>query len=237
MIILYVPFSRDKSGDLSSLVELWKKNHLQNRDEPLFIMYFEDEVNFDVITEKLEIYICAHGASKDENFMLLGNKADFSNADFIDMSTLADRFNHDLAYVSAQISAIHLYCCGSQKKNEQMSIFFQHGMILYDGPIKFYGGNLTPADNNGRLWSIGLSDPKPVWATMQIIRQSNNPVDESLMPERSAIKRFGISHEEALAKHRARFFEKIKKKRASDFREFRQGKENIDNSGPVAKND
>jgi hypothetical protein len=236
MIILYIPFSREKSGDLSPLVVEWKKNHLRNKDEPLSIMYFEDKVDFDVITEKLEIYICAHGASNDEHFMLLGNKVDFSNADFIDMSTLADRFNHDLAYVSAQISAIHLYCCGSQKKNEEMSMFFQQGLILYDGPIKFYGGNLTPADNNGRLWSLGISNPKPVSATMQIIRKSIHSQDPDIMPERSSIKRYGISHEEVIAKKRDCFFDQIKKKRASCFRELRQGKENMDNKGPIAKN-
>lgn len=115
MKILYVPFSRHQAGDLKTMVELWKKNDERFSPERIEIIYFNDDIDYDQFDEKIDIYICAHG-SDDENLKVLFNHSNPLVAESLDIQKVAERFEGDILPISYWISAIHLYCCGTDKK-------------------------------------------------------------------------------------------------------------------------
>ena len=117
-MILYVPFKRDNAGDLVDRVEQWKKNPAVSSQEPIHVIYYDDDFDAELILSaiRLDVYICAHGLA-DDSPLVVANNADLSIADRIDVEEVSRRFLHDFLFVSHQFAVIHLYCCGSETKN------------------------------------------------------------------------------------------------------------------------
>lgn len=203
MKILYVPFPCEKAGDLSNLVNIWKDNHLKNYDSPIKIVYFNEDIGDALEDVQFEVYICAHGFD-DLAFMFVGNHTDYSKADFIDIQTLADRFNHDFLYYSTQIISTHLYSCGSYQKNKSIAEQFQSKVLRTKGTINYYHGSITTADAFGKQWSLGGDKPVPVADTIRkiYIPSVSLELDEK---KRESIKLIP-TYEEFLEKKRNQFF-------------------------------
>ena len=218
MKILYVPYPRERAGDLANLVDIWKENHLKNYNSPIKIMYFNEYAGSALDNVKFEVYICAHG-SDDLNFMFVGNHTDLSKVEFIDIQTVAARFNQDFLYYSTQIISTHLYCCGNYQKNKSIADQFQAKVIGFTGTINYYTGSITTADKQGKQWSLGGAKPVPV---ADIVRNIFVPYI-TLEPE--IIKRKSIKHiptyEECLEKRRDQFFSYSKANRLKTIQERR----------------
>ncbi len=208
-MILYVPFPRSQAGDLISAVESWKKEQNKLSIDSVHIIYHGDDVDFDAEPVlPSEIYICAHGFSDSYPFVV-GNNGDITKTDFINIQIVADRFNQDFGSVFHQIDAIHLYCCGSQGKNQQMAELLRMGLMRNDISIHSYDGAITTPDSNGVRWSFSSNQTIPVHRTESVLFKQDN----SEMPS----CRVGIKTEVI-----QRFLEEAKETRRYDF--FARGK-------------
>nr|UVT38025.1 hypothetical protein cemce18_00021 [uncultured bacterium] len=70
------------------------------------------------------------------------------------MPQLAERFNSDFLIVAHKICKVHVYCCGSQAKNENIATCFQN--LWYgkeNSKVCYYQGALSAPDIYGTLWS------------------------------------------------------------------------------------
>lgn len=161
MKILYVPFSRHQAGDLKSMVELWKKNDEQFSPDRIEIIYFNDDINYDQLDEKIEIYICAHG-SDDDNVTKLFNHSNPLVAESLDIKEVAERFERDILPISYWISTIHLYCCGTNNKNQMMAELLGHSLLRPEKPIYHYSGSVSIVDEYGKQWSFANHVKIPV---------------------------------------------------------------------------
>ncbi|MBL7481836.1 RNA-binding protein [Legionella bononiensis] len=220
MKILYVPFSREKAGDLTNLVNIWKENHLKNYNSPIKIVYFNEHAGIAPEDVTFEVFICAHGCD-EINFMFVGNHVDFSKADFIDIQTVAERFNHDFLYYSTQIISTHLYCCGNYQKNKSIAEQFQANVLGTVGIINYYNGSITTVDEQGKQWSLGGSKPVPVAETARKIFVPYISLEHE-MNKRKSIKH-RPTYEECLEQRRNKFFANCKKNRFKAIQERRHG--------------
>lgn len=211
MIILYVPFERHKAGDLVNLVNWWKHNQNTKLSAPLLIIYHKDKINYDAIGEISNLYICAHGYS-DDSPLGLGNYSCLATAELLKIPEVADHFNQDFVPIAYKIMAIHLYCCGSQKKNKQITELFRQNMLRPECPLYYYNGILTIADLNGTQWSFGVGKPIPVESVLAKLFYVE---PENLCPERKSIKQetFESGLEQARIDRRNRFFDRQKNDR------------------------
>ena len=166
MIILYVPFSRNNSGNLSVLVEAWKNNYFNATSKPIDIVYFNEDFDLKMLEAGAEIYICAHGS--DSNELLMLNHDNSSLAQTISIETVARRFNYDFLSMHNKIQYIHIYCCGSQKKNEGIARDFSNNLVLFCCPVISYSGSLFNANRHGELLTFnqGKFMPVKITATM-----------------------------------------------------------------------
>ena len=211
-MILYVPFTRDQAGDLVVLVEHWKTNHSRQSKQAIHIIYHGDDFDLMDDDDKTEIYVCAHGFS-DQYSELVGNYSAILKADLISIQTLANRFNHDFLSIASQISAIHLYCCGSQKKNMEIARQFRANLLRPELPIHSYSGRLTIADLNGTRWSFTEAKATPVETTAHILYPLEKCLDEPThrMPIKESTKEKSFARDKE--KKRDDFFAHQKKAR------------------------
>ncbi|KGP62680.1 hypothetical protein EP47_02520 [Legionella norrlandica] len=147
MIILYVPFERQESGDLSRSVDLWKEKHQNLFAEAIFIIFHKQplpQLNFQ---EEIRLYICAHGTEDGD---LVYNSSNYhSNIKSISIPTLSERFNYDFLYLAPRIQQIHLYCCGNEDKNMRLAALFQSNLLRKEySTIHFYKGNIEIPKKN-----------------------------------------------------------------------------------------
>lgn len=229
MKILYVPFTRDKAGDLRILVELWKKNYIQNFDNQIEIIYHGDESELEQYGKSLEIFICAHGTN-DQNEMIVLNNADSTKAESISIQTVADRFNYDFTYVAHLIDQIHIYCCGSQEKNRAICKLVQSNLVLSDHPLYYYNGSVTIVDEEGKQWSLGTDKKIPVQTT--VVKMESRDNEDLIEEHRAFVKSTGINYEDCLDLRRDSFFARVKKDRQALLKSFRKPAviENTDSS-------
>ena len=160
MIILYVPFSRNNSGNLSTLVEAWKINYFNATSQPINIVYFNDDFDLKMLETIVSVYICAHGSHSNELIML--NHCNSSLAQTINIETVANRFNYDFLSMHNKIQYIHIYCCGSQEKNQAIAKIFSNNLILFSCPVISYSGSLFNANKHGELLTFHQGKFMPV---------------------------------------------------------------------------
>ncbi|KTD49165.1 hypothetical protein [Legionella quateirensis] len=203
MKVLYVPYPRENAGDLTKLVDIWKENHLKNYNSPIQIMYFNEDAGKALRNVTFEVFICIHG-SEDPSFMFFGNHVDYSKADFIDIQTVADRFNQDFLYYSSQIISTHLYCCGNHQKNKSIADQFQAKVLGTTGTIKYYDGSITALDEQGKQWSYRGSKPVPVVDTVRTIFAPNISLNFEIN-KRKSVKHLP-TYEDRLEQRRNQFF-------------------------------
>lgn len=209
-MILYVPFTRKKAGDLVSLVERWKKNHLRNSKQGIQIIYHGDDLDLldDMYSwkDKTEIYVCAHGFF-DEDSLVVGNHYNIIDADLMTIKMVAHRFNHDFLFIASQISAIHLYCCGSKKKNMEIARQFHSNLLRHELPIYSYTGSITIADNNGLRWSFVADQATPIEQSVNVCFNHEESLDE-MKPHRTPVKEAtkAKNREETVKKRHDAFF-------------------------------
>ncbi|HAT1660560.1 TPA: RNA-binding protein [Legionella pneumophila] len=227
MKILYVPFSRHQAGDLKTMVELWKKNDERFSPERIEIIYFNDDIDYDQFDEKIDIYICAHG-SDDENLKVLFNHSNPLVAESLDIQKVAERFEGDILPISYWISAIHLYCCGTDKKNKIMAELLGNSLLRPEKTIYHYSGSVSIVDEYGKQWSFANHVKIPVHLTAKRIFVLNFFDEEQ--PHRAFVKKAFQSktYKELLAKKEDSFFAKVKENRASVLLSKRLGKKSRD---------
>ncbi|HHQ9297529.1 TPA: RNA-binding protein [Legionella pneumophila] len=227
MKILYVPFPRNQAGDLKSMVELWKKNDEQFSPDRIEIIYYNDDINYDELDEKIAIYICAHG-SDDGNVTKLFNHSNPLVAESLDIKEVAERFERDILPISYWISAVHLYCCGSKNKNQMMAELLGHSLLRPEKPIYHYSGSVSIVDEYGKQWSFANHVKIPVHLVAKRTFILNFFDEEQ--PHRAFVKKAfqGKTYEELLAKKEDSFFAKVKEKRASVLLSKRLGKKSQD---------
>lgn len=214
MMILYVPFPRSQAGDLVSRVESWKTEQSKITNEPIDIIYHGDD--FDpLISLHSKIYICAHGFS-DDLPLIVGNNADLKKTDYIDIKTVTDRFNVDFGPIFHQISAIHLYCCGSKNKNQKMAEEFRKDLLRPDISIHSYAGSISVPDSNGVRWSFSSTQKVPVQATESVLFQQPIEIPKHRRYCRTAIIQDTL--EQAKEKRRYQFFAESKVVRQAEIR-------------------
>lgn len=220
MIVLYIPFPRDASGNLAPLVNRWKDNHALNFTRPILTMFSGDDIDLDETKGCFEIYICAHGS--DDYPSELGNHADEDLSDWVDMETVAERFSSDFLIVSHLISTIHCYCCGNEDKNQSLASLFRSHLLRAEMPICSYGGSLYGADSQGLLWCIKNNEKMPISKTRRIIY---NEIDQSFAEPwmRKPLKVLELERfiEQAREKRIDRFFARQKEKRQEAFKQLR----------------
>lgn len=191
MIILYVPFLRNHSGNLSTLVETWKTNYFNAKSEPIDIIYFNDNFDLNMLETIASVYICAHGS--DSNELLLLNHDNSSLAQTISIETVANRFNYDFLSMHNKIHYIHIYCCGAQEKNEAIAKIFSNNLVLFLCPVISYSGSLFNANKHGELLTFNQGEFMPVknTATMNYTNNDTTLKDNagtSLWSERLKIR-------------------------------------------------
>ena len=220
MMILYVPFPRSHAGDLISRVEIWKKEQSKITNEPIDIFYHGDDFDFDAIPDlPSEIYICAHGFS-DSLPLIVGNNADLEKTDYIDIKTVTDRFNKDFGPAFHQISAIHLYCCGSKNKNQKMAEEFRIDLLRQDISIHSYAGSITAPDSNGVRWSFRSTQQVPVQSTESVLFRQTFEIPEHRRDFKPAM--IQRTYEQSRAKRRDQFFAEGKAARHAEIHRRRQ---------------
>lgn len=152
MIILYIPFERNATGDLTYGAKIWKTNCSRASSEEIRIIYYKEEFDEDNIPQDTVVYILAHGSDDDPRFV--ANARDSKVATLIDIETLATRFNHDFLVINHHISHIHLYCCGNPGKNACLATNFRAMLLRPEcNTINYYQGKISPPDMTGRLWT------------------------------------------------------------------------------------
>lgn len=156
MILLYIPFRQDESGDLSIGAEIWRTNVFASLDKEVKIIYHQDNYDDSKIRNRSEVYILAHGYGNR-----IGNFSASDKSIYIDTATLAERFNNDCVLISNKIRQIHIYTCGTQNDNAVQANIFQSNLYGKERiKITYYAGTICPPDRNGKKWSF-LHD-KPV---------------------------------------------------------------------------
>ncbi|HAZ7574050.1 RNA-binding protein [Legionella sp. PATHC032] len=223
MKILYVPFPRNQAGDLKSMVELWKKNDEQFSNVRTEIIYFSDDIDYDLFDEKIDIYICAHG-SDDENLKVVFNHSNPLIAEHLDIKKVAERFERDILPISYWVSAIHLYCCGTDKKNKMMAELLGHSLLRSEKPIYHYSGSVSIVDEFGKQWSFANNAKTPIHSVAKKMFILNFFDEEQ--PHRAPVKKAYQSktYKELLATKEESFFAKVKENRASVLLSKRLGK-------------
>ncbi|HAT6979711.1 TPA: RNA-binding protein [Legionella pneumophila] len=223
MKILYVPFPRNQAGDLKPMVERWKKNDEQFSGERIEIIYFNDDIDYDQFDEKIDIYICAHG-SDDENLKVLFNHANPLIAESLDIKKVAERFESDILPISYWISAIHLYCCGTDKKNKIMAELLGNSLLRPEKTIYHYSGSVSIVDESGKQWSFANNAKMPVHLVAK--RMFILTFFDEEQPHRVSVKKAfqNKTYKELLTKKEESFFAKVKEDRASVLLSKRLGK-------------
>lgn len=178
------------------------------------------------LTKKL-IYICAHG-SDDENLKVLFNHSNPLVAESLDIQKVAERFEGDILPISYWISAIHLYCCGTDKKNKIMAELLGNSLLRPEKTIYHYSGSVSIVDEYGKQWSFANHVKIPVHLTAKRIFVLNFFDEEQ--PHRAFVKKAFQSktYKELLAKKEDSFFAKVKENRASVLLSKRLGKKSRD---------
>ncbi|HAU2069915.1 TPA: RNA-binding protein [Legionella pneumophila] len=209
------------------MVELWKKNDEQFSGDRIEIIYFNDDIDCDQFDEKIDIYICAHG-SDDENLKVLFNHSNPLVAESLDIQKVAERFEGDILPISYWISAIHLYCCGTDKKNKIMAELLGNSLLRPEKTIYHYSGSVSIVDEYGKQWSFANHVKIPVHLTAKRIFVLNFFDEEQ--PHRAFVKKAFQSktYKELLAKKEDSFFAKVKENRASVLLSKRLGKKSRD---------
>lgn len=138
-----------------------EKNDEQFSPDRIEIIYFNDDINYDQLDEKIEIYICAHG-SDDDNVTKLFNHSNPLVAESLDIKEVAERFERDILPISYWISTIHLYCCGTNNKNQMMAELLGHSLLRPEKPIYHYSGSVSIVDEYGKQWSFANHVKIPV---------------------------------------------------------------------------
>lgn len=216
MIILYIPFSRDKAGDLTLQTELWQKNHRLSSERTIAIIYHNDEIDTDILPFRVEVYICAHGFSNSD-LMVVSSKEEQ-----VDLVTVATRFNQDLFSVFNKFSAIHLYCCGTKNKNKQLATILSDNLLRPEYPIYYYSGTLFAPDNKGVKRSMDASQVQiPVEQTQQFIYKP--VIDTVECTDRPFLKDYSVSIwlEEAVQNRRDAFFAGVRTRREEKINSLR----------------
>ncbi|WED42839.1 hypothetical protein [Legionella cardiaca] len=161
MIILYIPFPANNSGDLTNNAELWKKNYAFHSSENIQIIHHQDSFDEDMITDKTTVFVLAHGA--DTNPDILANCTDPTKATIINPDELVSRFDHDMLIIAHHIGNIHLYCCGERGKNAIIAAEFQKNLLRPEySAVKYYGGTIHVPTMSGSFFSsdkTGVSTP------------------------------------------------------------------------------
>ncbi|HAT8178354.1 TPA: RNA-binding protein [Legionella pneumophila] len=235
MKILYVPFPRNGAGDLKPMVELWKKHHEQFFDERIEIIYFNDEIDYEQFDEKIEVYICAHG-SDEENLNALFNHSNPLIAESLDIKKVAERFEQDLLPISYWISTIHLYCCGTDKKNQMMAKLLVHSLLRPEKLIYHYTGSVSIVDEHGKQWSFvnNVKTPIDLVAKRTFVLTFFDETKHHRAPLKKTFQ--SLNYNECLDKRKKAFFAKVKENRALVFLSNRLGKETDDNKESVSLN-
>ena len=220
MIILYVPFTRAQSGDLTNLVQCWQTNYKKAINNCIRIIYHQDEIDYDDIGRRSELYICAHGYSE---WSFVGNNVDVFKADVLSPQKLAERFNQDIVPIADKIQALHLYCCGSENKNMNIATELMHNILLAESPLYFYSGLLWGADDKGKLWSMDLGRRVPVEDTAVELSFCFPESDEQTKSYRIPCKQQHLEkwYEKMRNNRRFAFFEKVIEERLDRLQKFR----------------
>ncbi|WED42108.1 hypothetical protein [Legionella cardiaca] len=152
MIILYIPFLKDKAGDLSNLAQIWVNNHKNNSQEEILVIYFGDRYSQKFVKAKSNIYILGHGYENKPG--QIANHSQEELATFIDMATLSMRFNYDMLSIAHLFGSIHIYCCGSNEINQQRAWVFSKNYLRSDGlPIFYYSASVFSPDEHNVRWA------------------------------------------------------------------------------------
>lgn len=214
-MILYVPFPRSQAGDLVNAVEAWKNEQNKLSNESVHIIYHGDDFDFEATTAlPSEIYICAHGFS--DNFpLIVGNNVELAKTAYLNIGTVADRFNQDFGAVFHQISEIHLYCCGSQNKNKKMAEEFRIDLLRKEISIHSYAGSISTPDSNGIRWSFSSTLVTPVKNTESVLsKQESREVPLHRMFFKTTV--LMMLHEKAKEARRHNFFAEGKTARQAE---------------------
>lgn len=151
MIILYLPFQENETGDLLPKLTSWQRSNNFYKKNTLIVKH-QDNYDDEFADENVTIYICAHGSDELFDFNLYNAS---SNALSIDTNILAQRFECDFMSIAHKIRKIHLYCCGVYEKNQMMAQTLRSSILRgqnYD--ICFYDGSISIPDPFGQRTSI-----------------------------------------------------------------------------------
>ncbi|MCE3046379.1 hypothetical protein [Legionella sp. 16cNR16C] len=171
MIVLYVPFTREKAGDLVAGTDEWLRNHLPISAESIGVLFYKEPLKLAFLSEPLQVYICAHGYANSS--LELGNHKNYNQALRISAEEVAQRFNYDFLLIHHRICSIHVYCCGESSKNSVIASELNENLQLFECPIVSYGGILTVPDTNGRQWSLNGSARVPVALTAREMKSKS----------------------------------------------------------------
>ena len=233
MIILYIPFPRAQAGDLGPLITRWQINHKRNSLEEMVAIFQNDDYDHESIISHSSVYICAHGY--EDELLEVGNDLLVNKAQRVNMVTLAERFTNDLIPISFRLSFVHLYCCGSHKKNKSLALNLKDNLLRSEFDIRFYSGNVTIADEKGCQWSFGNEGKKPVENTCSFLHNVLREDISNLSWERSIKQKSHMFwHKEARMKRMDGYFKLGKKARQAQVEFFREKKTELPN--PVKTN-
>ncbi|WP_157737713.1 hypothetical protein [Legionella spiritensis] len=163
----------------------WQKNHIQNSNTPIQIIFHQDELDESLNENSFEIYVCVHG---DYDSTALSNHSDESKATIIDIVTVSDRLNSDFLPVAYNISNIHMYCCGDQAKNKEMAQQLQSNLLRYPPQINYYGGCLYAPDSKGKQWSLLNNRLVPVRSVIQYLYAPGSDETDDEITAKTPIK-------------------------------------------------
>ncbi|ASQ47419.1 hypothetical protein [Legionella clemsonensis] len=156
MIILYIPFSQTQTGNLADAARIWVANHSLYSTEEIQVIHHGEPLNDNLLEKDITVFVLAHGSETDPT--IVTNFTDPATATIISTETLAERFNYDFLFIATRLEAIHLYCCGQEKKNALLAKKFEDSLLLLDnGEIKYYGGVIFTPDEKGNHWLISDS--------------------------------------------------------------------------------
>ncbi|WP_126337645.1 hypothetical protein [Legionella spiritensis] len=159
----------------------WQKNHIQNSNTPIQIIFHQEELDESLNENSFEIYVCVHG---DYNSTALSNHSDESKATIIDIVTVSDRLNSDFLPVAYNISNIHMYCCGDQAKNKELARQLQSNLLRLPPQINYYDGCLYAPDSNGKQWSLLNNRLVPVHSVIQYLYTlGSDDIDDEITPQ------------------------------------------------------